>query len=67
MLFRSYIEVALDTAGAVPQVVGHTSRSRGRRVIESEQPLGGGAGVGDLTEEDVLAFVLKELEPFVER
>ena len=47
-----------------PHVVGHTSRSRGRRVVESERELGDPA---TLTEEDVLAFLLKELEPFVER
>ena len=48
-------------------MIGHASRWRGRRVIESETPLGHGGAVRDITEEDVLAFVLKELEPFVER
>ena len=62
-----YIELSLDTSViAQPQVVGHSSRSRGRRIIESEAPLKPGL-VRDLTEEDVLTFVLKELEPFVER
>jgi hypothetical protein len=61
-----YIELSLDTGGAQPQVVGHSSRSRGRRIVESEIPLKDGV-VRDLTEEDVLAFLLKELEPFVER
>ena len=59
-----YIELALDTSGDTPAVTGHTKRSRGRRVIESEWALGDPAM---LTEEDVLAFVAKELEPFVER
>ena len=36
-------------------------------MIESETPLGHGGAVRDLTEEDVLAFVMKELEPLVER
>jgi hypothetical protein len=61
-----YIELSLDTSGAQPQVIGHSSRSRGRRIIESEAPLKQGL-VRDLTEEDVLTFVLKELQPFVER
>ena len=61
-----YIELSLDTSGTPPQVIGHSSRSRGRRIIESEAPLKQGL-VRDLTEEDVLTFVLKELEPFVER
>lgn len=62
-----YIEVALDTSDTYPQVIGHASRGRGRRVIESEAPLGHGGAVRDLTEEDVLAFVMRELEPLVDR
>ena len=61
-----YIELVLDTSETHPQVIGRASRGRGRRVLESETPLGHGA-VRDLTEEDVLAFVMKELEPLVER
>jgi len=61
-----YIELLLDTSGATPQVIGHCSRSRGRRVLETERPIGDGQ-IGALTDEDVIAFVMKELEPFVER
>jgi hypothetical protein len=61
---EDYIELSFDPGGEVPQVIGHTSRNRGRRVIESERPLGEPAV---LTEEDVLEFLLKELEVFVER
>ncbi|HEX3704166.1 MAG TPA: hypothetical protein VHU82_12610 [Vicinamibacterales bacterium] len=63
---EDYLELTLDTAGDEPRVVGHTSRARGRRVMESERPVAERAPA-DLTEEDVVAFVLKELEPFVER
>ena len=61
---EDYIEVSLDTSDTVPHVVGHTSRSRGRRVLESERAIG---EPDALTEEDVLEFLLKELEAFVER
>ena len=61
---EDYIEVSLDTTDNVPRVIGHTSRSRGRRVLESERAIG---EPDALTEEDVLAFLLKELEAFVER
>jgi hypothetical protein len=61
---EDFIEIFLETAGDHPFVLGHTSRSRGRRVDESERALGDPA---TLTDEDVLAFLLKELEPFVER
>jgi len=61
---EDYIELALDTSGTEPLVIGHTSRSRGRRVVESEQSIGPPT---TLTENDVLSFVLKALEPLVER
>ena len=63
---EDYIELLLDLSGTTPQVVGHCSRSRGRRVLETERPIGEGP-ITSLTEEDVLAFLLKELEAFVER
>jgi hypothetical protein len=63
---EDYIELLLDTSGATPQVVGHCSRSRGRRVLETERPIGD-ERIAALTDEDVLGFLLKELEPFVER
>ncbi len=61
-----YVELVLDTSGSEPTVTGCSRRSRGRRVIESEQPIGTSA-IRDLTEEDVLSFLLRELEAFVER
>jgi hypothetical protein len=61
-----YIELTLDTQGEEPLVIGHTRRGRGRRIMETERPLRH-CPVRDLTEEDVLDFLLKELEPFVER
>jgi hypothetical protein len=63
---EDYVELTLDTGGEQPRVVGHTSRARGRRVMESERPIAERTPA-DLTEEDVMAFVLKELGPFVER
>jgi hypothetical protein len=63
---EDYIELSLDTSGEHPVVMGHVSRARGRRVIESEHAIANKA-VGELTEEDVFEFLLKEIEPFVER
>jgi len=51
----------------MPRVVGHTSRGgRGANVTEYEQTVGNGDPAA-LTEENVLVFVLKEVEPMVER
>lgn len=63
---EDFIELTLDTAGDAPQVVAHISRARGRRVIEEEKIVGRG-DPASITEQELLAFLLKELEPLVER
>lgn len=63
---EDYIELSLDTAGEEPMVMGKSSRARGRRVMESERAIAE-ISVAHLTEEHVLQYLLKELEPFVER
>ena len=62
-----YMELRLDTEGPTPQVMIHSTRGRGSRVIDSESPIGAGVPIASLAEEDVLVPVLTELEPFVER
>ena len=62
-----YIELSLDTTDARPKVIVESSRSRGSRVTRSEIALGHGGPVRELTEEDVLSVLLRELEPLVER
>jgi hypothetical protein len=64
---EDYIELTLDTTGETPAVLGHVSRSRGRRVLESERPIHPGGSIAAITEADLLSFVAKELEPFVEK
>jgi len=61
-----YIELSLDSSGENPVVVGRVSRTRGSRVMDSELPIAQ-KQVAELTEEDVLEFVLKVIAPFVER
>ena len=62
-----FIELAFDDSSDPPAVVGRTTRGRGRRMISTERAVGAGAPVADLTEEDVLEFLLEEIVPFVER
>jgi hypothetical protein len=59
-----YIELTLDTSANPAHVMGQISRARGSRVIDVERPVGAPEA---LTEEQVLEFLLKELEAFVER
>ena len=61
-----YIELSLDTSGGQPGVMGSTRIARGRRVVESEHRLGA-PPIRELTEGDVLSFLLTELEPFLVR
>ena len=63
---EDFIEIVLDAASDAPRVLGHVSRLRGRHIVETERPIGNGTP-GAVSEEDVLEFLLKEIEPFVER
>ena len=63
---QDFIELTLDSTGSRPIVMGRTSRGRGRRVVESERPVGDGP-VREITEDGLLNFLLEELGPFVER
>lgn len=61
-----YVELTLDTSADEPMVMSHTHRARGRRVLESERPVAKGP-VRSVTEDHLLNFVMKELEPFLEK
>jgi hypothetical protein len=64
---EEFIELVLDTSQDPPQVIGRTTRGRGRRMVTSERPVRDGLPIGELSAEDVLAFLLAEIVPFVER
>jgi hypothetical protein len=64
---EDFIEIVLDATLDPPRVTGRTSRARGRRSTSTERPIRAGAGAVDLTEEDVLDFLVEEIGPFVER
>ena len=62
-----FIELALDTNAEVPQIVGRIRRTRGSRTIDEEQPIKPGAAPQDVSESDVLEFLARALEPWLER
>ena len=64
---QDYVELQLDTSGDEPRVMGRSSRSRGRHVIELEETVGRPGPIRDVGEEDVLTFVQKATEPLVAR
>lgn len=62
-----FIELTLDTSADPPVVLGRVNTGRGRRVVTSERPVREGVAVDQLTDEDVLRFLLEGLKPFLER
>ena len=64
---EDFIELTLDTSSDPPAVLGRSSRGRGRRAVSSERPLNEGTAISQLTDEDVLAFLIQEITPFVGR
>ena len=64
---RTYLELRLDTSGVSPQVVIEVGRERGSRVLADERPVGNGAQIDTLTDEDVLAALMESLEDLIER
>ena len=62
-----YIELALDGTGEKPTVVGRVRHTRGSRTLEDERPIKPGAAPQDLSETDLLSFLVDALEPWLER
>ena len=62
---EEFVEVTLDDSANPPAVIGRTSRGRGRRMVSSERPLKEGVPIAQLTEEDVLSFLLEEVALFI--
>jgi hypothetical protein len=64
---EDYVEIELRTDADPPRVVGHVHRTRGSRTIDEEQDVKSGAAPEDVTEEEFLGFLLRVLEPWLER
>jgi len=62
-----FIELALDTGGDEPELIGRIRRTRGSRTIEEEHPVKPGALPDQVSEEDLLAFFESALQPWLER
>jgi hypothetical protein len=60
-----YIEVSLDSTAEPPGVVARTSRTRGSRILTDERPIKPGALPSAITQEELLAFALAALEPWL--
>lgn len=62
---EDYVELDLDAELQPPQVIGRVNRSRGGRVTTVERPIKEGRPVHEITDEDIVAFLIDETEPFL--
>ena len=62
-----YVEFALETTGDRSVVIGRIRYTRGSRTLEDERPIRAGTSPQDLSDTDVLAFLVSALEPWLER
>ena len=65
---EEFIEVELHVANGDALVIGRTCIKRGGRdPLVEEHPLAAGKAISDLTENDVTAFLVKEIPRLVAR
>ena len=64
---EDFIELSLDAERERPAVVIRSAQGRGRRMITTERPLREDLPIGELAEEDVVAALVDEVIPFIER
>ena len=62
-----FVELELRTDLDTPQVVGRIRRTRGSRTTDEERAIKPDTLPQDLTEEDVLGFLMEVLGPWLER
>ena len=62
-----FVEITLSTEVDPPTVVGLTRYTRGSRTIDEERPVKSGASPDEITEDDLLEFLLRALEAWIER
>jgi hypothetical protein len=62
-----FVELALESEAEPPTVMGRIRRTRGSRTLEEERPIRQGASPDQLSEDEVLEFLVNALEPWLER
>ena len=64
---EDFIELGLDTDRERPAVVIRSAQGRGRRMVAAERTLREDLPIAELAEEDVIAALIDEAIPFIER
>lgn len=64
---NDFVELFLDASGDAPEVMARVSFSRGSRTVDEERRVKPGAAPDAIGEEEVLAFLLDALTPWIEK
>lgn len=64
---EEFVELSLDTERDEPALLLRSTRGRGRRIVSTERIVREGAQIAGVTQEDLVAAMLEELIPFIER
>ena len=64
---EEFVELSLDTDRDEPALLLRSTRGRGRRIVSTERIVSEGAQIAGVTQEDLVAAMLEELIPFIER
>jgi hypothetical protein len=64
---EEFVELSLDTDRDEPALLLRSTRGRGRRIVSTERIVAEGAQIAGVTQEDLVAAMLEELIPFIER
>ena len=62
-----FVDIALNTDARPPEVVGRIRYTRGSRTIDDERRVKPGATPSEISEEELLEFLIRALEPWMER
>ena len=61
-----FIEITLNTEAETPVIVGHIRYARGSRTIDEERPVKPGAAPEEISEEELLDYLVRALGPWFE-
>ena len=64
---KDFLDLVLDVSVDPPGVMGRASHTRGGHVVLIERPVLDGARIADLTDENVIQFLMAEIAPLIER
>jgi hypothetical protein len=62
-----FVEITLSTDIDPPTVVGLIRYTRGSRTIDDERAVKSGAAPDEISEDDLLEFLVRALEPWIQR